>query len=183
MNPFLNILGPLLPTLKPNNRDRFWTNHSRELDRIGWSGKYIFPDSEEEEEMLDSLVEQEINEGYHNTGGYRGDGDCSENSDVDESESEHDHEDSQSPSLSRILDISEPSNRQSEQQTEDYHPNTSLEYYWDDIYSSESESTDWEYDDGDDEEDYWYDVEQALIPWAAALLFVVGVRFVMWLLF
>ncbi|KAG9996667.1 hypothetical protein KCU78_g17342, partial [Aureobasidium melanogenum] len=39
-----------MPTLKPNNRDKFWSKNRRELDRIGWTGKYIYSDSEDESE-------------------------------------------------------------------------------------------------------------------------------------
>ncbi|KAG9739731.1 hypothetical protein KCU73_g9401, partial [Aureobasidium melanogenum] len=39
-----------MPTLKPNNRDKFWSKNRRDLDRIGWTGKYIYSDSEDESE-------------------------------------------------------------------------------------------------------------------------------------
>jgi hypothetical protein len=49
-NTLLSILSPLMPTLKPNNRDKFWSKNRRDLDRIGWTGKYIYSDSEDESE-------------------------------------------------------------------------------------------------------------------------------------
>ncbi|KEQ59070.1 uncharacterized protein M437DRAFT_69427 [Aureobasidium melanogenum CBS 110374] len=51
MNALLSLLDPLLPTLKPNNRDKFWSKNRRELDRIGWSGRFIDSDSEDEDEL------------------------------------------------------------------------------------------------------------------------------------
>ncbi|KAK6004391.1 hypothetical protein QM012_008253 [Aureobasidium pullulans] len=85
MNALLPMFGPLLPTVKPNNRDKFWSKNRRELDRVGWSGKCIFSDSDEEEEehsdeiddrlscssqiveASDSISEQEREDGHFNT--------------------------------------------------------------------------------------------------------------------
>lgn len=52
---------------KPKNRT-FWSKHREELDRIGWTGKYIFSDSEEDDKK-DTSSETDDEEDYSTSEG------------------------------------------------------------------------------------------------------------------
>lgn len=115
MNALLTMVGPLMPTIKPNNRDKFWSKNRCELERIGWTGKYIYSDSDEDSEEGDDKVnnhssscstlddsetsstvtEQERDDYYHNTSweDYWNDVYFPDHSDISESGLEDDNDD------------------------------------------------------------------------------------------
>lgn len=65
MSTLLSLLNPLMPTLKPKNRDKFWSKNRQEVDRIGWSGRFIDSDSEDE----DVLEREEMSQGSQSNNG------------------------------------------------------------------------------------------------------------------
>lgn len=49
-NNFLPLTSPATRVVKSKERRSFWSENRREIDRIGWAGKYHLSDSEDEEE-------------------------------------------------------------------------------------------------------------------------------------
>ncbi|KAG9586517.1 hypothetical protein KCU77_g9479, partial [Aureobasidium melanogenum] len=164
MDHLLSLLRPLMPTLKPNNRDKFWSKNRRDLDSIGWTGKYIFSDSEESDQ------EEE---------------DRKDTSDApNESRWEHidDHAEHRS-AKSPMLDSSKTSNILTEDERDDYYHNSSSADYWNNVYFPNHRDTS-EVADGDDGEENVFDVEKfpedTGVEWLVALLFLAVVQGGVW---
>ncbi|KAG9966328.1 hypothetical protein KCU61_g1060, partial [Aureobasidium melanogenum] len=153
-----------MPTLKPNNRDKFWSKNRRYLDRIGWTGKYIFSDSEESDQ------EEE---------------DCKDTSDApNDSRRERVDDDAENPSAkSPILHSSKTSNTLIENERDDYHHNTSSADYCNNVYFPNHRDTS-EVTDDDDGEENLFDVEEfpedTGVEWLVALLLLAIVQGGVW---
>jgi hypothetical protein len=58
-NNFLPLTGPATRVVKAKERKSFWAKNRRDIDRIGWTGKYHLSDSEDEDSDEDSESEQD----------------------------------------------------------------------------------------------------------------------------
>jgi endogenous inhibitor of DNA gyrase (YacG/DUF329 family) len=58
-NNFLPLTAPAMRVVKANERRSFWSKHARDIDRIGWTGKYHLSDSEDEDSDEDSESEED----------------------------------------------------------------------------------------------------------------------------
>ncbi|KAG9887080.1 hypothetical protein KCU98_g14325, partial [Aureobasidium melanogenum] len=165
MDHLLSLVRPLMPTLKPNNRDKFWSKNRRDLDRIGWTGKYIFSDSEESDQ------EEE---------------DRKDASSVAPNESRWEHVDDDAENhyaKSPMLDSSKTSNTLAENESDDHYHNNSSADYWGNVYFPDHRDTS-EVADGDDGEENLFDVEEfpedTGVEWIVALLFLAVVQGGVW---
>lgn len=195
------MLGPLMPTLKPNNRDKFWAKSQtrRELDKIGWTGKHIYSDSSEEEEEENSveeiceraeetsgiLSEHQRDEYYHNTNckDYWNDVYFPSHSDISGSQREckDDGVDSRSSSSSQTLKNTATSNTLTEDERDDCcyktsgdnHSNSVCSSYRGDVSDFEREVV----DNHDNSEDDWFDgeefAEEIVVNWVVGILSLV----------
>lgn len=93
-NNFLPLTAPATRVVKAKERESFWAKNRREIDRIGWTGKYHLPDSEDEDSDEESESEQDGEES--------------------DSEEEDDEDDSHEEDTNRIdtpVDDEEPSSQ------------------------------------------------------------------------
>lgn len=198
MNHLLPILGPLMPTLQPNNREKFWSKSQtkRELDRIGWTGKYIVSDSSEEEESCEDEISEKAGSSntlfkdrrddyYHNTSWddywrdvyFAGDSDIASY----HRECEDIGADSHYPSSSKTSNNTATSSTHTEDERDDYYYKTSQEEYWNNVcFSDNSDVSDSERevaDSNDGLENDWSDgeefAEEIVVNWVVGILFLV----------